>query len=51
MFHQEVTVQDAVIAVCLVESSMHNDAIVSNLSTLHTSFPLNPMEDYWNQSK
>lgn len=49
MFHQEVTVQDAVIAVSLVESSMHNDAIVSNLSALHTSFPLNPMEDYWKQ--
>lgn len=49
MFHQEVTVMDAIIAVTLVETSMHNDAIMPNISTLHTAFPKNPMEDYWKQ--
>lgn len=49
MFHQEVTVQDAVIAVSLVETSMQNETIISNTSTLHTAFPKNPMEDYWKQ--
>ena len=50
MFHQEVTVQDAVIAVSLVETSMQNEMIVSDTSTLHTAFPQNPMADYWKQS-
>ncbi|KAK3910495.1 DNA helicase MCM9 [Frankliniella fusca] len=49
MFHQEVTVQDAVIAVSLVETSMNNEGIISNVSTLHTAFPKNPMEDYFKQ--
>ncbi|KAE8748816.1 hypothetical protein FOCC_FOCC004410 [Frankliniella occidentalis] len=49
MFHQEVTVQDAVIAVSLVETSMNNEGIISSVSTLHTAFPRNPMEDYLKQ--
>ena len=40
MFHDEVTIQDAIIAVCVIESSMHNTALIGDsINPLHTSFP------------
>ncbi|PSN31662.1 hypothetical protein C0J52_14963 [Blattella germanica] len=46
MFREEVTVQDAVVAVSLVESSMQGSALIGNVDTLHTSFPKDPMAEY-----
>ena len=46
MFREEVMVQDAVVAVSLVESSMQSSALIGNIDALHTSFPSDPMEEY-----
>jgi DNA helicase MCM9 len=46
MFREKVTVQDAVVAVSLVESSMQSSALIKGIDALHTSFPNNPMEEY-----
>jgi DNA helicase MCM9 len=46
MFREKVTVQDAVVAVSLVESSMQGSALFGGTDALHTSFPHNPMEEY-----
>jgi DNA helicase MCM9 len=46
MFREKVTVQDAVVAVSLVESSMQGSALIGGIDALHTSFPNNPMEEY-----
>ena len=46
MFREKVTVQDAVVAVSLVESSMQGSALIGGTDALHTSFPYNPMEEY-----
>ena len=40
MFREEVTIQDAVMAVCIMECSMQNTALLQGLmNPLHTSFP------------
>ena len=40
MYRDEVTIQDAVTAVCIVESSMQNTALLGGgLNPMHTSFP------------
>jgi DNA helicase MCM9 len=46
MFREKVTVQDAVVAVSLVESSMQGSALTGSTDALHTAFPNNPMEEY-----
>ncbi|XP_049790977.1 DNA helicase MCM9-like isoform X3 [Schistocerca nitens] len=46
MFRETVTVQDAVIAIALMESSMQSAAFISGMDTLHTSFPDNPTMEY-----
>ncbi|XP_047004946.1 DNA helicase MCM9-like isoform X1 [Schistocerca americana] len=46
MFRETVTVQDAVIAIALMESSMQSAALISGMDTLHTSFPDNPTMEY-----
>jgi hypothetical protein len=46
MFREKVTVQDAIVAVSLVESSMQGSALIGGIDALHTSFPYNPMEEY-----
>jgi hypothetical protein len=51
MFREKVTVQDAVVAVSLVESSMQGSALIGSTDALHTSFPNNPMEEYRVQGK
>ena len=40
MYHDEVTILDAVVAVCVVEASMHNTALFGcHMNPLHTAFP------------
>lgn len=40
LYHYEVTVQDAVVAVCIMESSMLNAGLLGGgLNPLHTAFP------------
>lgn len=46
MFREKVTIQDAIVAVSLVESSMQGSALIGGIDALHTSFPYNPMEEY-----
>lgn len=49
MNRKEVTVQDAVVAVSLIESSMQNSALVAGINALHTTFPDNPIDEYKQQ--
>lgn len=49
MFREEVTVQDAIITVALVESSMQSTALIGQVNVLHTSFPKNPVDEYAHQ--
>lgn len=51
MFREEVTVQDAIVSVSLIESSMLGTALLGNIDALHTAFPKNPLEEYRNQGK
>ncbi|KAI0217789.1 hypothetical protein LSAT2_030502 [Lamellibrachia satsuma] len=46
MCHENVTVQDAVVAVSVVESSMQGSALLGGVNALHTSFPADPDEEY-----
>ncbi|XP_046400755.1 DNA helicase MCM9-like [Ischnura elegans] len=46
MYHDEVTIMDAVVAVSLVESSMQGAALISGVNALHASFPDDAMEEY-----
>jgi len=49
MSREEVFVQDAVVAVCMMEASMQGNALIKNTNALHTSFPLDPMAEYKTQ--
>ncbi|KAK8778506.1 hypothetical protein V5799_020153, partial [Amblyomma americanum] len=49
MFREEVGVQDAVVAVALMEVSMQSSALVENVDALHTGFAKDPEEEYRNQ--
>ncbi|KAK3600780.1 hypothetical protein CHS0354_009210, partial [Potamilus streckersoni] len=46
MFRDEATVQDAVVAITLMESSMQGAALLGGVNALHTAFPHNPEEEY-----
>ncbi|XP_070200187.1 DNA helicase MCM9-like isoform X2 [Littorina saxatilis] len=46
MFRNEVLVQDAVVAVTLMESSMQGAALLGGVNALHTAFPENAEEEY-----
>ena len=46
MFRDSVTVQDAVLAVTLMESSMQGAALLGGVNALHTAFPTDPQEEY-----
>ncbi|PRD23412.1 UNVERIFIED_CONTAM: DNA helicase [Trichonephila clavipes] len=46
MFRDEVLIIDAVIAIILMESSMSGSAVLDGLTTLHTSFPEDPISEY-----
>ncbi|XP_019635611.1 PREDICTED: DNA helicase MCM9-like isoform X1 [Branchiostoma belcheri] len=50
MMHQEVRVQDAVVAVTLMECSMQGAALFGGVNAMHTSFPENPQEEYGTQA-
>lgn len=51
MFREEVGVQDAVVAVALMEVSMQSSALVENVDALHTGFATDPEKEYRNQAK
>jgi DNA helicase MCM9 len=51
MFHDQVTIQDAVMAVLIIDSSMHASNLVGVYSVLHSEFPEDPDLDYQNHEK
>lgn len=51
MFREEVLIQDAVIAISLVESSMVGSTLIGEVDTLHTNFPIDPLLEYKKQGK
>lgn len=51
MLRGEVAVQDAVVAVSLMESSMQSSALVENVDALHTGFAEDPEGEYRNQGE
>nr|XP_033793111.1 DNA helicase MCM9 isoform X1 [Geotrypetes seraphini]XP_033793112.1 DNA helicase MCM9 isoform X1 [Geotrypetes seraphini]XP_033793113.1 DNA helicase MCM9 isoform X1 [Geotrypetes seraphini]XP_033793114.1 DNA helicase MCM9 isoform X1 [Geotrypetes seraphini]XP_033793115.1 DNA helicase MCM9 isoform X1 [Geotrypetes seraphini] len=46
MFRDNVTVEDAITVVSVMESSMQGGALLGGVNALHTSFPENPTEQY-----
>ena len=51
MFRDFVTVQDAVVAITIMESSMHSSALLNkDEGCLHTSFPSDPDDEYIKQA-
>ncbi|KAF7253504.1 DNA helicase MCM9 [Varanus komodoensis] len=46
MFRETVTVEDAIIVVSVMESSMQGGTLLGGVNALHTSFPENPVEQY-----
>ncbi|XP_076450978.1 uncharacterized protein LOC143286913 [Babylonia areolata] len=46
MFRDEVLVQDAIMAVTIMESSMQGAALLGGVNALHTAFPENAEEEY-----
>ncbi|CAH0385263.1 unnamed protein product [Bemisia tabaci] len=50
MFREKVLVQDAVVAVCLIEASMQGSALICEINALQTMFPPDPDEEYKNQA-
>ncbi|XP_030829996.1 DNA helicase MCM9 [Strongylocentrotus purpuratus] len=50
MCQTEVRVQDAVVAVSVMESSMQGAALLGGVNALHTSFPDDPEDEYHKQS-
>ncbi|KAK3796892.1 hypothetical protein RRG08_055726 [Elysia crispata] len=51
MYREEVTVQDAVVAVTLMESSMQGAALLGGVNTLHTAFPADADQEYLLQAE
>ncbi|KAG7174785.1 DNA helicase MCM9-like 2, partial [Homarus americanus] len=49
MMRTEVTVQDAIVAVTLMEATMCGASVIAGINPLHTSFPHSPGEDYKHQ--
>ncbi|XP_041831759.1 DNA helicase MCM9 [Melanotaenia boesemani] len=49
MFRETVTIEDAVVAVSVMECSMQGGALLGNVNTLLTSFPADPVHQYWTQ--
>lgn len=50
MFRSRVTVQDALVSVVVMESSMQAAALLGGVNALHTKFPDNPDEEYKRQA-
>ncbi len=51
MFRESVLVQDAVVSIFLVESSMLGTAVIGDGDILHSTFPTSPLEEYRKQGK
>ncbi|XP_071525523.1 uncharacterized protein [Panulirus ornatus] len=51
MMRAEVLVQDAVMAVTLMEASMYGASVITGINPLHTAFPHSPEEEYKTQAK
>lgn len=49
MFRNEVVLQDAIVAVMLIESSMHTESTLGIDSVLHSTFPADPDAEYRTQ--
>ncbi|XP_039882681.1 DNA helicase MCM9 isoform X1 [Simochromis diagramma] len=49
MYRETVTIEDAVIAVSVMECSMQGGVLQGNVNTLFTSFPADPVEQYQTQ--
>ncbi|KAM4521747.1 DNA helicase MCM9 isoform 2-T4 [Odontesthes bonariensis] len=49
MYRETVTVEDAVIAVSVMECSMQGGALLGNVNALLTSFPADPVQQYQTQ--
>uniref|UniRef100_A0A8C4ZH24 DNA helicase MCM9 n=1 Tax=Gadus morhua TaxID=8049 RepID=A0A8C4ZH24_GADMO len=46
MFREQVTIEDAVVAVSVMECSMQGGALLGDANVLHTSFPEDPGQQY-----
>ncbi|XP_068609856.1 DNA helicase MCM9 [Brachionichthys hirsutus] len=51
MFRETVTVEDAVMAVCVMECSMQGGALLGNVHALLSSFPADPGQQYQTQCR
>ncbi|XP_041662029.1 DNA helicase MCM9 [Cheilinus undulatus] len=51
MFRETVTIEDAVMAVSVMECSMQGGALLGNVNALLTSFPAEPCEQYHTQCR
>nr|XP_047132529.1 DNA helicase MCM9 [Hydra vulgaris] len=51
MFHNEVTIQDAIVAVCIIENSMQNMSLLGGFDFLHVCFPEDPDKEYFESAK
>lgn len=51
MMREEVTLQDAIVAVTVMECSMQGAALLGSVDTLHSSFPANADHEYTTQEK
>ncbi|XP_068242848.1 DNA helicase MCM9-like [Palaemon carinicauda] len=50
MMRTEVTLQDAIVAVTMMESSMSGTSLITDINPLHTAFPSSPKLEYKNQA-
>ena len=46
MYRREVTLQDAVVAVTLMECSMQSSALLGGINVLHSAFPASAEDEY-----
>ncbi|XP_024147243.1 DNA helicase MCM9 [Oryzias melastigma] len=51
MFRETVTIEDAVVAVSIMECSMQGGALLGNVNALLTSFPADPVDQYRSQCR
>ncbi|XP_019854195.1 PREDICTED: DNA helicase MCM9-like [Amphimedon queenslandica] len=51
MLHPQVSIQDAVVAISIIESSMQASTISADGNALHSCFPDNVTEEYNTQEK
>jgi DNA helicase MCM9 len=50
MFRSSVTIQDALVSITVMESSMQAAALLGGVNALHTKFPDNPEDEYKRQA-